>query len=175
MGSISSPRGDAILSVVFSHMYFFIEIKVIIWWKFLWIKLHSINIILWIHDISWMWWHYYKMWVQFTSPHSLNQWIHSKYSEITWCAWTPFVVMRIETRSTMYEIMYEVKIWSIETLGQSLHKPIFYGHFLIVLIVTYNAFVIIDFLLVSIQRPPLILTSPSIVKMFSMTIGHYNY
>lgn len=75
----------------------------------------------------------------------------------------------------MYEIMYEIKILSIETLGQSLHKPIFYGHFLVILIVTYNAFVIIGFFFISIQRPPLIFTSPYIVKMFSMTIGHYNY
>jgi hypothetical protein len=51
--------------------------------------------------------HYYKMWVQFIDPYSLNQWIHYiptkscslcrmnsfKYSEITWHKWTPFVVM----------------------------------------------------------------------------------
>jgi hypothetical protein len=36
--------------------------------------------------------HYYKMWVQFTSPHSLDLWIHSKSSEITWHTGTPFVV-----------------------------------------------------------------------------------
>jgi antibiotic biosynthesis monooxygenase (ABM) superfamily enzyme len=28
--------------------------------------------------------HYYKMWVQFTSLHSLDEWIHSKSNEITW-------------------------------------------------------------------------------------------
>jgi hypothetical protein len=51
--------------------------------------------------------HYYKMWVQFSSPCSLDQWftafslvpvhynhwIHSKSSEITWCTSTPFVVV----------------------------------------------------------------------------------
>jgi hypothetical protein len=36
--------------------------------------------------------HYYKMWVQFTSPHSLDLWIHSKSSEITWHTGTSFVV-----------------------------------------------------------------------------------
>ncbi len=33
------------------------------------------------------------MWVQFTTPHSLNQWIHSKSNEITWRTRTPFVVV----------------------------------------------------------------------------------
>jgi hypothetical protein len=37
--------------------------------------------------------HYYKMWVQFINPHSLDQWIHSKSNEITWHTWTPFVVV----------------------------------------------------------------------------------
>jgi hypothetical protein len=39
--------------------------------------------------------HYYKMWVQFTSPLSLllhwSPFITT--SEIIWCTWTPFVVM----------------------------------------------------------------------------------
>jgi hypothetical protein len=33
------------------------------------------------------------MWVQFISPCSLDQRIHSKSSEITWHTWTPFVVV----------------------------------------------------------------------------------
>jgi hypothetical protein len=54
--------------------------------------------------------HYYKMWVQFISPCSLdqgiheftaaslilihyNQWIHSKFCEITWHTRVPFVVV----------------------------------------------------------------------------------
>jgi len=51
--------------------------------------------------------HYYKMWVQFSSPHSLtsefnvfslvlvhyNKWNHSKSNEITWHTRTPFVVV----------------------------------------------------------------------------------
>jgi hypothetical protein len=36
--------------------------------------------------------HYYKMWVKFINPCSLNQWIHSKF--ITWCTRTPFVSPR---------------------------------------------------------------------------------
>jgi hypothetical protein len=39
--------------------------------------------------------YYYKMWVQFISPRSLDQWIHSKYNKITWRMWTPFVVMKV--------------------------------------------------------------------------------
>jgi hypothetical protein len=54
--------------------------------------------------------HYHKTWVQFTSPHSLKQWIHcfftsphslqqvrihSKFNEITWRTWTPFVVLKL--------------------------------------------------------------------------------
>jgi hypothetical protein len=37
--------------------------------------------------------HYYKMWVQFTSPCSLDQWIQSKSNEITWHTRTSFVVV----------------------------------------------------------------------------------
>ncbi len=43
--------------------------------------------------------HYYKMWVQFISPCSHNNWIHSKSSEITWCIETPFVVVRGKRRT----------------------------------------------------------------------------
>ncbi len=49
---------------------------------------NCVNIYLWYE-------HYYKMWVQFTSPRSLDQWIHSKSSEITWCIGAPFVVVGI--------------------------------------------------------------------------------
>jgi len=37
--------------------------------------------------------HYYKMWVQFTSPCLVDQWIHSKSSEIIWHTRTPFDVV----------------------------------------------------------------------------------
>jgi len=40
--------------------------------------------------------HYYKMWVRFINPCSLNQWIHSKSSEITRCIGTPFVVVNVQ-------------------------------------------------------------------------------
>ncbi len=39
--------------------------------------------------------HYYKMWVQFTSSRSLDQWIHSKSNEITWRTRTHFVVVQV--------------------------------------------------------------------------------
>jgi hypothetical protein len=46
-----------------------------------------------IREILIVGWHYYKMWVQFTSPCSLNQWIHSKSNEITWHTKTHFVIV----------------------------------------------------------------------------------
>ncbi len=39
--------------------------------------------------------HYYKMWVQFTSPRSLDQWIHSKSNETIWLTGTPFIVVHV--------------------------------------------------------------------------------
>jgi hypothetical protein len=36
---------------------------------------------------------YYKVWVKFINPCSLNEWNHSKSREITWRTRRPFVVM----------------------------------------------------------------------------------
>jgi hypothetical protein len=50
--------------------------------------------------------HYYKPWVHFISPRSLDQWVHSKFSEIIWHTWTPFVVMKWHAQySNFYTFM----------------------------------------------------------------------
>ncbi len=72
----------------------------------------------------------------------------------------------------MHELINEVKVGFAEVSRQSLCDPIFYGHLSIVLIVTNNAHVISYFLVVSIERPPLVLTCSSIAEMLRMTIGH---
>jgi len=50
--------------------------------------------------------------------------------------------------------------------------PIFYGHFLVILIMTNNDHVINYLFVVSLERSPLVLTSCSIVEMLKITIGH---
>jgi hypothetical protein len=61
--------------------------------KFLQIFCYEIKAL--ILNISFNHWciHYNKMWVQFISPRSLDQWIHSKSTKITQRTWTPFVIM----------------------------------------------------------------------------------
>jgi len=54
--------------------------------------------------------HYYKMWMQFISPYSLDQWIHSKSSEITWHTITPFVVVRLNDW-TLLKIIMNFEKW----------------------------------------------------------------
>jgi hypothetical protein len=56
--------------------------------------------------------HYYKMSMRFISPRSLDQWIHSKSSEITWRAKTHFVVVIFVCDSKNYVIMNKYNIIS---------------------------------------------------------------
>jgi len=56
--------------------------------------------------------------VQFTSPHSLDQWIHSKSSEITWCTRTPFAVVHA---NGIYN-----KFWGIIWSGCSIQVGLFW-------------------------------------------------
>ncbi len=49
--------------------------------------------------------------------------------------------------------------------------PIFYGHFLVILIMTNNGHVINYLLVVSLERSPLVITSCSIVEVLKITLG----
>lgn len=71
----------------------------------------------------------------------------------------------VETWSIMHEFINEVKECSTKASRKSFCDPIFYGHFQVVLIVISNTYVINYPFVVSIDKPPFVLTTCSIVEM----------
>jgi hypothetical protein len=63
---------------------------------------------------------YYKMWVQFISPCSLDQRIHSKFNEITLCTWTSFVVLRVN--QDMLNMCTSIAHWQVKEDNENVNN-----------------------------------------------------